>query len=90
METIAHNVEGYSKRKIMKMKTAQEKYYKVGFPSVKYLKIVTWGGNLSNFSITEVNIEHGEHIYGPIIYELKGKTVRHKPEPEKIDYVYEL
>jgi len=59
----------------------------VGFSSTHDLKAILNSNQVAKCPITAANINYAEQIYGPSMPMLKGKTVRHAPQPVTPNYV---
>ena len=87
VNTVAGNEEGYTKRQLKEAKAARELQAIVGSPSTADLKAMLNSNQIANCPVTSEHVDRAETIYGPSIANLKGKTVRKKPESVVSDYV---
>lgn len=79
VNTVADNRSNYSSEDYDRAIQARQLQIKIGRPSLKdYIKIVSenW---LPNCPITKDDILAAEHIFGPDVGSLKGKTARRRP-----------
>ena len=77
INTVAENKAKYTNEDYLKALTARRLQIKIGRPSTKqFIRIVT-SNQLPNCPITKADIMAAEHIFGPDVGSLKGKTVRH-------------
>ena len=87
VNTVAENEEGYTKHQLQEAKVAREVQAVVGSPSTKDLKTMLDSNQIMNCPVTLEHVDRAERIYGPSLANLKGKTVRKKPESVVSDYV---
>ena len=87
VNTVKNQSEGYSQLQLDKAKAAREFQAKVGHPSTKDLKAIIQSNQIINCPITIQDIDRAEHIFGPSIPILKGKTTRCPPTPIVSEYV---
>ncbi len=87
VNTVAENAEGYTKRQVDEAKAARELQSVVGNPSTQDLKNMLNANQIIDCPVTAEHVDRAEKIYGPSIANLKGKTVRKKPETVVSDYV---
>jgi len=79
VNTVVENMEHFSKKEIERAKTARELYIKIGRPSRKSFIHIVNNNLIRECPITCDDINRAEHIFGPDIGTLKGKTVRTQP-----------
>jgi len=79
VNTVDDNLHCCSKKDVQKAKLAREFYIKIGRPSVKTFKHLINNNLIRECPITVDDINRAEHIFGPDIGALKGKTVRKQP-----------
>ena len=83
VNTVAANKGNYTNEDYQKAVRARELQIKIGRPSTKhFIKIVT-SNQLPNCPVTRADIIAAEHIFGPDVGSLKGKTVRRRPHLAK-------
>jgi hypothetical protein len=76
INTVADNKSSYTNEDYTNAVKARELQIKIGRPSTKdFISIVT-NNQLRNCPITKADIMAAEHIFGPDVGSLKGKTVR--------------
>jgi hypothetical protein len=76
--TVANNKTNYTNQDYLKTMQARQLKIMIGWPSTKhFIKIVT-SNQQPNCPITRADILAAEHILGPDVGSLKGKTVRHR------------
>ena len=79
VNTVRDNKSKYTNNDYMRALRARELQIKIGRPSTRdYIKIVE-GNSLPNCPVTRADILAAEHIFGPDIGALKGKTTRRRP-----------
>jgi hypothetical protein len=83
VNTVADNKVNYTNEDYLKAVHARELQIKIGRPSTKdFVRIVT-SNQLPNCPVTKADILAAEHIFGPDVGSLKGKTVRRRPHLAK-------
>jgi Zinc knuckle len=83
VQTVANNKVNYTNEDYMKAVRARELQVNIGRPSTRqFIKIVSTN-QLPNCPVTKADILAAEHIFGPDVGSLKGKTVRRKPHLAK-------
>ena len=87
VNTVRDNFKGYTKCNIAKAKEAQRLQGMVGNPTEKEFKGMVRERLIINCPITVQDIENANHIFGPDLANLRGKTTRKKPEHVRVDYV---
>ena len=87
VNTVAENAEGYTKCQVHKTKAARELQSVVGNPSTQDLKNMLNANQIIDCPVTAEHVDRAEKIYGPSVANLKGKTMRKKPETVVSDYV---
>jgi Zinc knuckle len=84
VNTVANNRSQYTNRDYAKAVLARQIQCIIGRPSTaNFIKIVE-NNLLPNCPITGYDIKAAEHIFGPDIGSLKGKTVRQSPNPVNV------
>lgn len=79
VNTVANNRSNYTNEDYLRAVQARELQIKIGRPSLKdFIKIVT-DNQLANCPVTKEDILAAEHIFGPDVGSLKGKTTRRRP-----------
>jgi hypothetical protein len=87
VNTVALNKNSYGD--YLRAKRARDLQVKIGQPSTKdFVKIVT-SNQLPNCPVTKADIAAAEHIFGPDVGSLKGKTTRSNP-PKVRDIIVPL
>ena len=81
VNTVADNMEGFSKRQVKQARKARELYAKLIYPSIRDFKWAIMTNQIANCSVTVKDIDAAQAIWGKDIAALKGKTVRKKPVP---------
>jgi hypothetical protein len=83
VNTVAENKGSYTNEDYAKALRARQLQIMIGRPNTKhFIKIVT-SNQLPNCPVTRADILAAEHIFGPDVGSLKGKTVRHRPHLAK-------
>ena len=79
VQTLAKNMEGYSKRQIKDAKEALALLPKLGYPSKQDFINMIRAGRIANCNILEEDVARMYDIWGPDVASMKGKTTRTKP-----------
>ena len=87
LSTVEENKQLYTKRQIAAAEKAKELYQVINYPSMRDFKNMIQLNQIKNCPITIEDVKLYEKIFGPDIYALKGKTVRHKPKVVINDYI---
>jgi hypothetical protein len=87
VNTVRDNFEGHMKGDIPQAKEAQRLQGIVGNPTDKEFKGMVRGNLITNCPITVQGIDNANCIFGPNLANLRGKTIRTKPEHVHIEYV---
>ena len=87
METVAENMEGYSKRQIEDAKRAKQLLASIGYPSFKDFKAAVRAGMIKNCPITPEDVDRCLRIFGKEVASLKGKTTRVNPDRVRTDII---
>jgi hypothetical protein len=84
VNTVADNKGNYTNEDYLKKAVhARELQSKIGRPSTKHFIRIVTSNQLPNCPVTRADIIAAEHIFGPDIGSLKGKTVRRRPHLAK-------
>jgi hypothetical protein len=84
VQTVVHNKVNYTNDNYLKAVPACELQINIGRPSTRqFIKIVS-ANQLPNCPVTKADILAAEHIFGPDVGSLKGKTVRRRPHLAKL------
>ncbi len=87
VNTVRDNFEGHTKHGIAKAKEARRLQGMVGNPTDKEFKGMVCERLITNFPVTVQDVKNGNHIFGSDLANLRGKTIRTKPEHVCIEYV---
>jgi hypothetical protein len=87
VNTVRGNFEGHTKHNIAKAKEAQRLQGMVGNPTDKEFKGMVCEKLITNCPITVQDVENANCIFGPDLANLRGKTIRTKPEHVRIEHV---
>jgi hypothetical protein len=87
VNTVRDNFEGHTKRNIAKAKEAQRLQGMVGNHTDKEFKGMVHERLITNCPGTVQDVENANRIFGPDLANLRGKTIRTKPEHVCIEYV---
>lgn len=85
IKTVEDNKNGFTKAEQERADKAKELLIALGRPSVETLKNSLKNGFILNCPITVKDVANMERIYGPDLGSIKGKTVRSRPEPLRIE-----
>jgi hypothetical protein len=83
VNTIADNKGNYTNYDYLKALCARELQIKIGHPSTKHFIWIVTSNKLPNCPVTRADIIAAEHIFGPDVGSLKGKTVWRQPHLAK-------
>ena len=88
VNTVRDNFEGHTKHDIAKAKESRRLQGMVGNPTDKEFKgMVREKLITKNCPVTVQDVENANRIFGPDLANLRGKTIRTKPEHVHIEYV---
>ena len=87
VNTVADNYEGYTKREVVKAHEARRFQRMVGCPSDRDFQGMVREKLIANCPVTVNDVHNANQIFGPDLANLRGKTVRRKPEHVGTDYV---
>ena len=85
VNTVAENKSKYTHDDYLQAVRARELQIKIGRPSTRDYIAIIKEHRIPNCPVTVQDIRAAEHIFGPNVASLKGKTVRR--QPPKIDNV---
>jgi hypothetical protein len=85
--TVRHHYEGFTKRRIKQAVEARRLMSMIGAPTEREFQGLVCHNLLKDCPITNTDIIHAHKIFGPDLPNLRGKTVRHKPERVWTGYV---
>ena len=74
--TVAENKAKYTNEDYLKALAARQLQIKISQPSTKQIIWIITNNQLPNCPVTKADIMAAEHIFGPDVGSLKGKTVR--------------
>ena len=80
VQTMRENFEGFTKRELKRAILARQKQQQVGIPSEAEFARMVSGNHVKNATFTVQDISNARAIYGPLLENTRGKTVRRKPE----------
>jgi hypothetical protein len=83
VNTVAANNGNYTNADYLKAVRARELQIKIGRPSTKHFIEIVTSNQLPNCPVTKADIIAAEHLFGPDVGSLKGKTVRRRPHLAK-------
>ena len=87
LTTVEDNKALYTKRQIAGAEKARALYQVIGYPSLRDFLHLLQTNQIKNCPVTAEDVKICQKIYGPDVYALKGKTVRHKPRAVVNDYL---
>ena len=85
--TLSENRKGYTNRQCDRAKTAQKLYHFIGMPTVENFTALRRMNAIQNCPVLVKDMTIAEHIFGPDMSSLKGKSARRKPKPVRKDLV---
>ncbi len=89
VNTLEENKKFFTPRQFERAKTARDLFHSLVCPSVMNLKGAIRMNLIRDNPVTTKDVDLAEHIFGPDIGTVKGKTTRRKPLPVK-DYHIEI
>jgi len=87
VNTVQDNFEGHTKHDIAKAKEAQRLQGMIGNLTDKEFKGMVPEKLITNCPVTVQDVENANRIFGPDLANLRGKTIRTKPEHVRKEYV---
>jgi hypothetical protein len=88
VETVESTMQLFSKRQIARADKARSLYATLGFPSKQDFRWILRFNQIKDCPVTVEDAMGAYKIWGPSVAALKGKTVRTKPEPVRINTVH--
>ena len=88
--TVDSNKLGYSNADYLRAKTARDLQIRIGRPTTNDFKRIIDQNLLPNCPVTTADVMAAEHIFGPDIGSLKGKTVRRRPRQARTNDVVKI
>ena len=85
--TLSENRRGYTDRQYDRAKTARKLYHIIGTPTVENFKALLHMNTIRNCPVMVKDVKIAEHIFGPDMSSLKGKSMRRKPKPVRKDLI---
>ena len=81
LETVAQNIEGFSKREVKRAYAAAKLYIRLVYPNQKDFDWIIMSESIKNCDVTPRDVEIAQQIWGKHITPevLRGKQVRKKP-----------
>jgi len=83
VNTVADLKSNYTNEDYLKALRARELQIMIGRPNTKHFIQIVTSNQLPNCPVTRADIIAAEHIFGPDVGSLKGKTVRRRPHLAK-------
>ena len=87
VNTISDNYEGYTKREILKAHEARRFQQMIGNPSERDYQGMVREKLIANCPVTVTDVKNAHQLFGPDLANLRGKTVRRRPDHVAVDYV---
>jgi len=87
VNTVRDNFEGHTKHDIAKAKEARRLQGMIGNLTDKEFKGMVPEKLITNCPVTVQDVENANRIFGPDLANLRGKTIRTKPEHVRKEYV---
>ncbi len=87
VNTVRNNFKGHTKHDIAKAKKARRLQGMVGNPTDREFNGMVREKLITNCPITVQDVENANTIFGPDLANLRGETIRTKPEHVRIEYV---
>ena len=81
VQTVAGNMEGFTKREIARAEKAGVLYIRLIYPSGKDFDWAVMSNQIEDCDVTPRDVEVARKIWGPNVAALKGKTTRTTPKP---------
>ena len=87
IESVEENKEGFTQRDVNQAKHARELHTMCIKPTVQNLKHLISGNFVKNCPIMVEDVTIAEHIFGPDVATLKGKSARRRPPTVRQDSI---
>lgn len=87
VNTVADNYEGFTKREVLKAHAARRFQRMIACPSDRDFQGLVREKLIANIPVAVTDVQNANHIFGPDIAGLRGKTVRRPPDHVATDYV---
>ena len=87
IQTVEHNMEGYTSREVREAYTAREAQARLGHPSTEQMRQLVSSNSLLNCPVTPQAITNAISIFGPDLGSLRGKSVRSSPDRVVVETV---
>ena len=78
--TLSENRKGYTDQQYDRAKTAWKLYHIIGMPTVENFKALLRMNAIQNCPVMVKDVKIAEHIFGPDMSSLKGKSMRKKAQ----------
>jgi hypothetical protein len=85
--TVKENMTGFTKREVDGAKLARKVYRALGCPSLESFKHALRTNLIKNCPVTTQDAINAEHIFGPDVGAIKGKTTRKPPPVVRDDHI---
>jgi hypothetical protein len=87
VNTVCENFEGLTRRQVQRATDARHLMQMVASPTEHNFQSMVCLNLLKNCLVTHDDVTNAHKIFGPNLANIRGKTVRKKPERVDIDYV---
>jgi hypothetical protein len=81
VNTLEENKNVFTPRQFERAKIARDLFHSLGCPSLMNLKVAIHMNLIRDNPVTTKDVDLAEHIFGPDVGTVKGKTTRRKPLP---------
>ena len=87
VNTVRQNYEGYTKKQIQHADRARRLMAMVGAPTERDFQGMVRHNYIKDCPVTNEDVVNAHNIFGPDLINIRGKTVRRKPDRVVTDYV---
>ncbi len=86
VNTVRENFEGYTRHDVERAREAQRIQGMIANPTEREFAGMVWKKLLTNCPIIVRDVENANQIFGPNLANLRGTTIRAKPDHVRVEY----